>query len=175
MANTAEQIKAYQTRAINAAKSVGVPDVNAQIIASQATHESGKFSSNLFVKDNNCFGMKVPSVRKTPYIAGKGIAAPVSEGQTPYAHYNSMEDSVKDLVSWCTYNKVKWADVATPDTYAAWLKSKGYYGDAYTTYAKRVGEYLASIKTWAAANRNNLALIAGALLCVLAFVSFKTL
>lgn len=170
---TAEQIQAFQRRAITAARSVGVPAVNAQIIAAQATHESGKFSSNVFLTDNNCFGMKVPVVRKSPYITGRGLPAPKSEGANLYyAHYKTMEDSVKDLVHWCTYKGVNWTAVATPESYALWLQSKSYYTDVPTTYVAALRRYFDTFKTWVLTSNKTL-LITGLALCCVAYFAYK--
>lgn len=108
----------------------------AKLLAAQAIHESANFTSNVFKKNNNAFGMKTPRVRKSPYILGAGSAAPASEGPTPYAKYASVSDSAKDVLHWLAYNKVNTGLYTTPDAYAAVLKSKGYYGDTVANYTR---------------------------------------
>lgn len=138
-------------RVIEAVKGQGYSTTVAKIIAAQAMHESAKFSSNLFLKNANAFGMKVPSVRKSPYILSAGISAPASEGSTPYANYRSLEDSVKDLIHWHSYVKSGLAGIITASQYAAVLKAKGFYGDTSTNYTTALNRHLSTITTnsWA--------------------------
>ena len=56
------------------------------IALAQAVHESGHFSSNVYLENNNLFGMKKPSVRKT-------LATGENRG---HATFNNWVDSVKD-------------------------------------------------------------------------------
>jgi len=56
------------------------------IVLAQATWESGHFKSDVFKENNNLFGMKKPSVRKT-------LAVGENRG---HASYNNWVDSVKD-------------------------------------------------------------------------------
>lgn len=135
-------VQVYSSIVYDTCIAAGVPDANAQIIVAQARHESGDFSSNVFLSDNNCFGMKVPHVRKSRYILGAGTAAPASEGDR-YAHYGSVQDCVLDLIDLLSYEGVQWDEVATPDDYAAWLKSKGYYGDTQSNYTSALNRFMA--------------------------------
>lgn len=131
--------QAYQTRVFNRAIEAGLNNNQAKIITAQATHESGNFKSNVFNTDNNIFGMKYPSVRSRQYIDGKSSIVMMKEGTTPYAHYNSLERSVDDLIlGWHKYNGTKWSNIDTPEQYAAYLKRKGYYGDTQSNYTKSI-------------------------------------
>lgn len=133
----------YQSRVYNTARNCGLNDVQAKIITAQASHESGNFKSNVFKTDNNIFGMKVPNVRPKTYIASASAIVRNSEGSTPYAHYSSMEDSVKDLLlGWHKYNRTDWTAIQTPEQYATYLKSKGYYGDSLTNYLAALKKYV---------------------------------
>jgi len=69
----------------------GVPRQMALIIVAQAMHETGVYSSNLARNYNNYFGMMQPLKRET-----------TSKGPTPkgFASYDSLEDSVADLMLW---------------------------------------------------------------------------
>jgi len=139
-------IKDYQQRIYNTAIKCGVNDVQAKIIAAQATHESGNFKSNVFLTDNNAFGMKMPSRRSKKYIARPSKIVMRSEGATPYAHYNSVEDGIKDLIlSWHAYNKTDWNKIKTPEDYAIYLKSKNYYGDSVANYLRNLVYYFGKL------------------------------
>jgi len=117
-----------------AAREMDVPDHGAVLVVQQAIHESADFSSHVFQTDNNAFGMKVPAVRKSPYIAGPSTIVMVSEGKQPYAHYDSLSDSAKDLVHWLTYKGIDWTKITNETEYAAFLKKSGYYGDSQDNY-----------------------------------------
>jgi Mannosyl-glycoprotein endo-beta-N-acetylglucosaminidase. len=119
----------YKT-AINA----GVNDVPARLIVSQFAHESANFTSPVFIRNNNPMGMKVPSVRKSPYILGAGSKAPSNEGATPYARYASLTDATLDFLHWLKFNHVNPNSLTTPEIYASVLKSKGYYGASISDY-----------------------------------------
>ena len=56
------------------------------VVLAQATWETGHFDSDIFKENNNLFGMKKPTVRKT-------LATGVNRG---HATYNNWVDSVKD-------------------------------------------------------------------------------
>jgi len=125
----------YQQIVFNAARAAGLNDVQAKIITAQATHESGNFKSNVFLTDNNLFGMKMPNKRSKQFIERASKIIMRSEGTAPYAHYSSIQNSVKDLIlGWHLYNKTNWDKIKSPADYATYLKSKGYYGDTYSNY-----------------------------------------
>lgn len=66
---------------------VKFPDV----VFAQALLESGNFTSNVFRKENNLFGMKYPRRRKTTSL---------EEGDTGYANYFHWTHSVYDYKLW---------------------------------------------------------------------------
>jgi uncharacterized FlgJ-related protein len=69
-------------------KSVGIK--NPDIAVAQSLLETGHFTSPVFKKNNNLFGMKHPSKRDT-----------VSKGtKNGHAYYDSWQDSVKDYRLW---------------------------------------------------------------------------
>lgn len=141
----------YQQVVYDTARKCGLNDVQAKIIVSQATHESGNFSSNVFKTDNNAFGLKMPSKRPRTYIARASNIVMRAEGSTPYAHYSSLQQCITDLIKgWHVYNKTDWSKLQTPEQYAAYLKSKSYYGDSqenYTAALKRFFSKLGWLKT----------------------------
>lgn len=129
-----------------AAREQGVPDTVAKLMIAQSKQETGEFTSAVFKDDHNGFGMKVPSVRKDPYIKGPSSHTQLKEGTVPYAAYENLSDSTKSLINWMQYNKIKWEDIDTPEKYATVLKNKGYYGDALATYMYRVSMFYDKIK-----------------------------
>jgi flagellum-specific peptidoglycan hydrolase FlgJ len=134
-------------RIIVAATQEGVPHHICQFIASQSRVETGNFTSSLFTDDKNGFGMKIPAVRKTPYIIGPATlgkvknAPPKSEGNTNYARYASIEDSTKDLVNWLRYNKVDFTKIQSVEDYVAFLGKKGFFGISVKAYLTQVNKY----------------------------------
>ena len=66
-----------------------------EIVFAQAILETGNFTSNVFIKNNNLFGMKVPG--KRPTIAKK----PKRKGG--YAIYDSWKESVEDYKLYQSY------------------------------------------------------------------------
>lgn len=129
-----------------AAREAGVPDTVARLMIAQSEQETAQWTSPVFLDDHNGFGMKVPSIRKDPYIAGPSVHVRTSEGTVPYAHYNNLSDSTKSLVNWIQYNKINYADIDTPDKYATVFKQKGYYGDLLSTYLYNMTQFYNKIK-----------------------------
>lgn len=76
---------------------------NAKMIAAIARNESANYSSNVFKKCNNPFGLKT--------FAVTGCKAPVSEDppKTPlyYMQFRNMQDAANAFVKWCKKKGVK--------------------------------------------------------------------
>lgn len=136
----------YIEEGLNAAIDEGVPPEIAEFMISQAQVESANFTSNVFMTDNNGFGMKFPAKRQTPYVKRASTIAVASEGGIPYAHYDSFGDSVRDLVNWFHYKKIKWEDVDTVEKYSTELKNVGYYGPTQEEYENMMMRYYRAIK-----------------------------
>jgi len=115
---------------LQAAVNEGATNAFAQLVLTQMMHESADFTSNVYKRNNNPMGMKVPRLRKSPYILGAGTKAPTNEGPTPYARFASLTDAVKDLFHWLRYNKIKFNEISTISQYVAALKSKSYFGNS---------------------------------------------
>ncbi len=89
---------------------------NPEIVLRQAMLESGGFTSSLFKRSNNLFGMKVPRYRES---VTKGFIMAL-EGK--FAFYSYWTDSVKDYKLW--------QDTSPVDTdYYTYLKKRGYAED----------------------------------------------
>jgi len=122
----------------------GMPDQLARLILAQAKHETDDFTSNAFIKNNNCFGYKyVPGGK---WQTGAGIT---STEKDPYAKYKTIEDSVHELTDWIKrrqFGKKFPADlneIKKPVDYAVLLKKCGYFGDPIKNYIDGLTHFLA--------------------------------
>ena len=139
--------KAIQQIVFNTAKKAGLNDVQAKIIVAQSIHESGNYTSHVFLTDNNIFGMKMPTVRSKQFIERPSTIVMKSEGAAPYAHYATVQDSVNDLLlSWHKFNRTDWNKIYTPEGYAAYLKTRGYYGDTQENYTNALVRYFKGVQ-----------------------------
>jgi uncharacterized FlgJ-related protein len=123
----------------------GMPDTLARLIVAQARHESDDFTSNAFIKNNNCFGYKyVPGGR---WQIGAGIT---STEKDPYAKYKDIESSVHELTGWIKRRMIgkkfpsDLNEIKTPLQYATYLKACGYYGDTLQHYEQGLTHFLNS-------------------------------
>lgn len=110
----------------------GLGDTIAKIITAQSGHETAGWTSNVYKTLNNAFGFG--------YSGGGN-----------YYGYNSIEDSVSDVVNWLSTTVPDFQNITDRDTYAQALKDHGYYTDAESNYAN-------GIENW---YNNNLQLAAG--------------
>lgn len=112
-----------------------------KLMAAQAMFESANFTSNVYQKNFNAYGIKMPKVRKSPYIVAVGTGAPASEGYGNYASYKNVGDSALDALHLYRYNGVVPETLTTPAAFAAWLKQKQYYGGDQGAYTAGVSKY----------------------------------
>lgn len=121
-----------------------IPFALQKAIAAIAMHESANFTSNVYLQNNNAFGMRMPTQRKSPYIVSTGTLPPASEGVTPYAKYKNVEDSVLDFLHLMEYQKLNWnnAGMLTYKNVVVWMKEHGYYTDSTANYANAVGRWI---------------------------------
>ena len=121
----------------------GMPAVLCSLIEAQSKHETDDYTSNAFLKNNNCFGYKYVSGAK--WQAGSGIT---STEHDPYAAYKDIPDSVHELTAWIKrrqYEKkfpVNLNDIQTPEDYAELLKKCGYFGDPIGNYISGLTHFL---------------------------------
>lgn len=99
------------------------------IVIAQARHESGNYTSKLAVRNNNIFGMRHPVKRPTTSLGPLASA----EGRKGYASYNSIEDSVRDLILYHRHFRVPESNLAD---YVTYLKRKRYYECSEQLYKK---------------------------------------
>jgi uncharacterized FlgJ-related protein len=125
------------------AASDGMPGGLCALIEAQSKHETGDYTSNAFLKNNNCFGYK--------YVVGgrwQNGAGILSTEKNAYASYDNIENSVHELCAWILRRRHEGkfpADLATitePRQYATLLKTCGYYGDPLQNYINGLTHYL---------------------------------
>ena len=109
----------------NTAIADGMPRPLALLILAQARHESGDFTSSVFLDCNNAFGYN--------YVSSS------CPGHDTYQNYNSLADSVHDLTGWIwrRYNEGNFPDlstITTPGYYAQLLQQNDYYTDTVSNY-----------------------------------------
>lgn len=106
----------------------GLNQVLAQYAVCQSAHETANFTSNIFLSNNNAFGMKY----------AKQINA---QGEkNGYANYLSVENSVIDFVSWYTRHRngvfsLPLIIVSLTD-YVKFFKNNKYFEAAESEYLK---------------------------------------
>jgi hypothetical protein len=98
----------------------GFNSIDASFIMSQAAHETGNFTSNIFKSNNNLFGMKYVSTR-------------FAEGEkNGYAYYKDLEQSVLD------YKRLfllrGWGNFLSIDNFVSALKRGNYFEDTKSNY-----------------------------------------
>jgi hypothetical protein len=117
-------------RIINALISAGLSPVTAAYAFAQAAHETGNFTSVLYLTNNNCFGMKMPKLRSTT----------ADKEQLGYAHYKTIEDSAKDYALWYKFVRLP-GGLQTVDQFVNGLHSKAYF-------EAPLEEYVNGVKRW---------------------------
>lgn len=135
----------YAQIIFNTSRADGVPLELSELIVSQARHETGNFTSNVFKNDNNAFGYKyVPGAR---YQVSKGT--PI--GDWYYAKYQSLEDSTHEITAWIKRRQSEGvfpADlrlIKTAEQYASLLKQANYYEDTVSNYLEGLKRWLRSM------------------------------
>lgn len=101
-------------------------------VEAQAKHETGNFSSEVFKRANNAFGMKNASVRDQ---LGKEVENDV------YRHYKSLTESIKDLALWMDFTNFP-DQVDSLETYVDELKKRKYFEDTTSNYLNGMKRFL---------------------------------
>lgn len=126
----------------NEAIAQGVPANVAINIVAQARHESGNYTSPLYLNYNNAFGYGYStSALNNPYQSGPATG--------PYAAYATLTDSVDNLVAWLTWHinngDFAWTDLVDAANYATSIRSVGYYTDLLNNYVSGMQTALQAI------------------------------
>jgi len=123
----------------------GFTPTSAKFVVGQARHETANYTSNVFKRTNNLFGMKFVN---QPLAITDNKKSP--EGDY-YARYRSPKDSVDDAVGrlfnitmkGVTPTQLK--NAKTPEEYSNLQKKRGYYGDNVIIYIKGIKNALAKM------------------------------
>ena len=107
----------------------GINPITAQFVFAQAAHETGNFTSVVYLANNNCFGMRPP----TTYIVAIGE-------QLGYAKYASIEDSAKAMAIYLQAVGLS-GGLQTIDQYVNGLHNKNYF-------EAPIDEYMNGVKHW---------------------------
>lgn len=145
----------YQPQILGILESNSIPAPLKYFIAAQAAHESANFTSSVFKDCNNSFG----------YSNVRG-ACP---GHERYQKYNSVNESVLEVVAWIKRRQAEGkfpanlATITTPEQYAQLLKNSNYYEDSVSNYASGIRRFL---------NENISSIVGGGSLLLLLVGSF---
>jgi hypothetical protein len=107
-----------------------------KMLTAVAMHETGVFSSNIYLENNNLFGMKLPTIRETR-------ATGENRGHATFA---SLEDSVKDLELYLAEFDYKLNHTKIRD-FVAEMKRNGYFTAPVTTYGNAVAKHYATVRS----------------------------
>lgn len=103
-----------------------LPDT-AKMIVAQAAHETGNFSSPIFLYQNNPFGMKLPETRRTTAL----------REERGHAVFESIASAAEDYRLYYLARKypIYWKDT---DTFVEALKRNAYFEGDLEVYKKAV-------------------------------------
>lgn len=110
-------------------------DNRAALLTAQAAFETGEFTSEILVGNNNAFGMRQPKVRDTTSLGDKN----------GYASYASIDDSIRDRLLWDDYNKVSY-EGATVTSFVQGLNKLSYFEDSFLNYKNGVNLYMKKLQ-----------------------------
>ena len=100
-------------------------------IIAQSKVESANYSSNLFERSNNAFGMKNANQRSQLGYAVAGDS---------YRHYDSLEQSIQDFILWLDYTKFPL--VNDVNSYARALKDRNYFESSQSDYINALNSWI---------------------------------
>jgi hypothetical protein len=108
-------------------------------LEAQAKLETANYTSNVYKKLNNLFGMKMPKERPTTATASNIIA----EGR-PYAKYENNDSSIKDMILYLDYVGFPHS-VPNAEAFVRELFKRSYFGSGQLF---EYHNYLKNIKYW---------------------------
>ena len=101
-------------------------------IEAQAKHETGNYTSEVYKRANNLFGMKNANVRKQ---LGKEV-----EGDS-YRHYKNVGESIRDYLLYLDHFGVP-SNIGTAESYFQKLKDQKYFTDSFKNYFNGVRNFI---------------------------------
>lgn len=167
---------ALDQKIFDTARALGFSPTAAKLVVAQARYESADYSSGVFKKNNNLFGMKYAGQP----LASKGTPAPASERACNlqcngdfYSAYASPAKAIEDLITrnykltrgGITFEML--ANAQSPEDFARMLKARKYYGVTPEQYARGLKSKLMRIQVIEFIQKNKSMLIFGAGLVLL--------
>lgn len=108
-----------------------------RIILAQAMHETGVFSSPVFKRNNNLFGMREAQFREYDHEG--------DYDQDGYANYMNVEQSVNDLKLWLEHHDI-YKNVANVKNYTVLIKRHKYFEGDLTQYQSAMQKHFETIE-----------------------------
>jgi len=93
--------------------------------------ETGGFTSSLFLRFNNPWGMKFPRQRVNT------VSGQTGEGWATYSH---IDNAARDIILWMDAKRFR-TDVKSLEAFVTEMKANGYFEEPYA-------EYLKLVKAW---------------------------
>ena len=124
----------YDQLIYNTAIKNGFTPTSAKFVVGQSRHETANYTSPVFLRTNNLFGMKFVN---QPLAISDNKKSPDNDY---YAHYKSPKDSAEDAIgrlfnitkNGVTPSQLK--NAKTPEEYSNLQKKRGYFGDQIPIY-----------------------------------------
>lgn len=113
----------------------GFDTQTARNFVAQARHESDSYTSPLFLKSNNLFGMGVPTERQS-LRSGE-----IETAEGSRSKYSSVDDSIKDQILWADATNFPEFGL-NPESFVDMLQRRGYFTDTYDNYLEGIKRYL---------------------------------
>lgn len=115
----------------NTLRGDGIPDPLASFVVAQARHETGNFTSNVFLQCNNAFGYKA--------VYGALECSQAPEGGSYEYYPGGVQDSAHEISRYLYRRQAdgsfpSLSSITTLEQYASLLKSVGYYGASLYEY-----------------------------------------
>ncbi len=114
---------------------LGTDEEHAKYVTAVAMHETGVFTSSVYINNRNAYGMRYPSKRTHMAIGQKN----------GYAVYNSVEDSITDYGLWLAYHGKTINDFESPEALVDFMASKGYFEADKAKYKAAVRNHYNSL------------------------------
>jgi hypothetical protein len=127
----------------------GLPAAMASFLVGQAGNETGGFTSNFFLNNNNCFGYSCSAASQYQDGCSTGNA----DNGVQVGNYDSIEDSVKELIDWW-YRRANDGrggcpsdlnQITSADQYAQILSDAGYYTSAESSYSANISAWISKL------------------------------
>lgn len=139
----------YATAIAGSPNNPGLPPAMASFLVGQAANETGGFTSNFFLNNNNCFGYEC--YPPSPYQ--NGCSQGNADNGVQVGNYDSIQSSVYELIDWwhrrsqdgrggCPSDLT---EISTADQYAQILSDAGYYTSSESAYSANISAWITKL------------------------------